>query len=79
MGYERELLALVYTIRKYYYMLLGHSIYLITDYQALVHLKGENNFKERLNRWQIELQNFNIVNICHVPSDKNIIGFTKTS
>ncbi|KAK7584188.1 hypothetical protein V9T40_005151 [Parthenolecanium corni] len=72
--YERELLALVYTIRKYYYMLLGHNIYLITDHQALVHLKGENNFKERLNRWRIELQNFNIVNICHVPGDKNIIA-----
>ncbi|KAK7604945.1 hypothetical protein V9T40_006131 [Parthenolecanium corni] len=74
--YERELLALVHTIRKYYYMLLGHSIYLITDHQALVHLKGENNFKERLNRWRIELQNFNIVNICHVPGDKNIIADT---
>lgn len=72
--YEREMLAVVYTLKKYYYMLLGHEIHLITDHRALVHLKAESNFKERINRWRMELQNFKIQNIRHVPGDENEIA-----
>lgn len=72
--YEREMLAVVYTLKKYYYMLLGHELYVITDHKALVHLKSENNFKERINRWRIELQNFNVQNIRHIAGEKNTIA-----
>ncbi|KAK7595540.1 hypothetical protein V9T40_013365 [Parthenolecanium corni] len=72
--YERELLALVYTLKKFYYMLIGHRINWLTDHKALLHVKAEANFKERINRWRLELQNFNIENICYVPGVKNQIA-----
>lgn len=48
-------------------MLIGHQINWLTDHKALLYVKVEANFKEQINHWRLELQNFNIQNIYYVP------------
>lgn len=48
--YDDKKICFIYTLKKFYYMLTGHKINWLTDHKALLHVKAEANFKERINR-----------------------------
>ncbi|KAK7582234.1 hypothetical protein V9T40_013679 [Parthenolecanium corni] len=70
--YEKELLAIVYTIKKHTYMLVDHPIILRTDNRALKYLNSAfENVSERVARWRAYLQQFDIELIEHIPGTEN--------
>ncbi|KAK7575703.1 hypothetical protein V9T40_011989 [Parthenolecanium corni] len=70
--YEKELLAIIYTIKKHIYLLVDHPIILRTDNRALKYLNSAfENVSERVARWRAYLQPFDIELIEHVPGSEN--------
>jgi len=73
--YERELLGLVYTLKKCRYMLDGYPIVAFTDQQALSAVYSDfNNSNSRIIRWLLFLQEFNIETISYIPGVDNVIA-----
>ncbi|CAG7825957.1 unnamed protein product [Allacma fusca] len=72
---ELELLAIMYTFTKNYYMLRGFNIYLFTDNIAVTYMKRNDLLPNRVLKWQLYLENFNI-EIRHIAGiDNNIADF----
>lgn len=70
--YEKELLAIIYTIKKHSYLLVDHPIILRTDNRALKYLNSAfENVSEHVACWRAYLQQFNIELIEHIPGAKN--------
>ncbi|KAK4325292.1 hypothetical protein Pmani_004105 [Petrolisthes manimaculis] len=59
---EKELLAVVEGIKKYYYYLYGDKFVLETDHMPLESLRTSKNANARLMRWALYLQQFNFTN-----------------
>ena len=57
---EKELLAVVYALDKFRAYLVGSDIVIFTDHSALKYLLTKKNAKERLIRWVLLLQEFNL-------------------
>ena len=57
---EKELLAMVYALEKFRAYLVGLDIVIFTDHSALKYLLTKKNFKARLIRWVLLLQEFNL-------------------
>ena len=57
---EKELLAMVYALDKFRAYLVGLDIVIFTDHSALKYLLTKKNFKARLIRWVLLLQEFNL-------------------
>lgn len=55
---ERELLAIVEGIKKFYQYLYGSHFTLETDNEPLTSLKSSKNTNSRLMRWSLYLQQF---------------------
>ncbi|KAK7582237.1 hypothetical protein V9T40_013682 [Parthenolecanium corni] len=71
--FEKELLAMVYTLQKNRYMLLGYEIYWKTDHHALTYfLKTAESTSQRVNRWRLYINNYDIKAIEHVPGKDNV-------
>lgn len=75
--YERELLGLIYTLKKCRYFLDGYEIICYTDHQALTMLKND---KERAGikviRWLIQMEEFDIKAINHIEGENNQLADT---
>ena len=70
--YERELLALKYTLRKCRYFLDGYPIVAYTDHQSLSMIKKDlANSHNRIIRWVLEIEEYNIQALRYVPGEKN--------
>ena len=70
---ERELLAIIFSVSKFRYYLLGRTFILEVDHQPLVHLskfKGDNS---RLMRWALILQSYSF-RIVYIPGKENVGG-----
>ena len=52
---ERELLALVFAVRKFKYYLIGQSFMIEVDHKPLVYLKKFKDQNPRLMRWALSL------------------------
>ena len=57
---EKELLAVVYALDKFRAYLVGSDIVIFTDHSALKYLLTKQNAKERLIRWVLPFQEFNL-------------------
>nr|CAN73712.1 hypothetical protein VITISV_028126 [Vitis vinifera] len=57
---EKELLAVVFVLDKFRAYLVGSSIVVFTDHSALKYLLTKQDAKERLIRWILLLQEFNL-------------------
>ncbi|KAK7604676.1 hypothetical protein V9T40_005862 [Parthenolecanium corni] len=70
--FEKELLAMVYTLKKNYYMLLGYPIKWKTDHQALTHFLKCEDSSQRVSRWRTYMNNYDIIGIEHIPGIENV-------
>jgi hypothetical protein len=57
---EKECLAVIFGIKQFRHYLFGTEFLVVTDHSALVWLFGMNNPTNRLARWEIFLQDFNL-------------------
>lgn len=74
---ERELLAIVFGCKKYRNYILGHTVYLLTDHQALTFLNSCRLLNARLMRWSLQIQEFNL-HIQHIAGKNNTGADTLT-
>lgn len=70
--YERELLAIVHTLRKSHYLLYGYELRVVTDHKALEYLYSIDELPPRVERWRIFMQMFKITCISHVKGADNL-------
>ena len=73
--YDRELLAIIYAVKAFRYLLLGAQCkFLIrTDHQNLKYFKSPQNITSRQARWQEFLQDYDF-EITHLPGKSNTIA-----
>ena len=57
---EKELLAVVYYLEKFWPYILGSKIIIYTDHAALKYLLSEKEAKPRLIRWGLLIQEFDL-------------------
>ena len=57
---EKELLAVVYALKKFQPYILGSKIIIYSDYAALKYLLSKKEAKPRLMRWVLLVQEFNL-------------------
>ena len=69
---EKELLAVVYCLKKVRLYLLGNKFTIKTDHHALQFLKPDNIMHDRLVRWLLFLQNFDY-EIIHIKGKSNLV------
>lgn len=72
---EREGLAIIFGVKKFYHYIFGNKFTLVTDHKPLVNLFGPKRgipqmTANRLQRWALILSNF-VYDIEYVPSEKN--------
>ena len=70
---ERELLAIVYTIYKFRYYLIGVTFQVITDHKGLTFLESTVYHNSRLIRWSLLLQQFSF-NVKYCKGTENIVA-----
>ena len=71
---DRELLAIVYAIQVYEFLIIGspHPIYIFTDHKPLLHcFAKKRNLSLRFYRAQMQLTKFSKLKIIHTPG-KNL-------
>uniref|UniRef100_A0A7E4URW5 RNA-directed DNA polymerase n=1 Tax=Panagrellus redivivus TaxID=6233 RepID=A0A7E4URW5_PANRE len=70
---EAELLAIVETLKKFKYLLYKHKVMLKTDHKPLIYLFQKLSSSPKLNRWLLEIQEFDIT-VEHLDGSKNVIA-----
>lgn len=68
---ERELLAVIFTLSKFKYHLLGKQFILEVDHRPLVYLKKFKGDNDRLMRWALTLQSYDF-RIVYIPGPENV-------
>ena len=69
---EKEALALLLATRNFSVYFGTQPVTVYTDHSPLQFLKNMSNYNQKLLRWSLELQQFNL-NIVHRPGKKNLI------
>ena len=67
---DRELLAIVYALQTYEYLIIGspHPIYIFTDHKPLLHcFAKKENLSPRIYRSQMQLTKVSKFKIIHTP------------
>jgi RNase H-like domain found in reverse transcriptase len=67
---EKELLAVVFGLRKYRHILYGESLTVVTDHTALKWLMSLREPKDRLARWMMEVMHLNLKS--NMPQDMEL-------
>ena len=70
---EKECLAVVYAVQKYYEYLYGREFILQTDHQPLVCMNHNKIANHRIMRWSLLLQGFQM-RIEAIPGKENVIA-----
>lgn len=70
---EKELLAIVYALQRSRIYLLGNKITVRTDHKALTFLKHCRFMNDRMLRWQLFIQQFDVT-IEHVKGTQNTVA-----
>ena len=73
--YDRELLAIIYAIKAFKYLLLGarHRFLILTDHKNLEYFKSPQNITEHQARWKTFLQDY-WFKLEHFPGKSNTIA-----
>lgn len=69
---ELELLSIVFACEKFRVFILGYTVIVLTDHQALTFLFQCRLRNARLTRWTLHLQEFNL-QVKHIPGSDNVI------
>jgi hypothetical protein len=69
---EKEALALILAVRMFSVYFSSHPVTVYSDHSPLQFLKTMANFNQKLLRWSLELQQYNL-NIVHRPGRLNLI------
>lgn len=69
-NFERECLAIIWSLRKIRGYIIGSTVHIITDNQALTHLTKCRLLNARLTKWFLELQCYNFT-ISHCKGSRN--------
>lgn len=69
--YEKELLAVVFALKKLRHYLLGQQFDLYTDNNAVRHLVNKADPNARICRWILAIMEFNFA-IHHLPGSANV-------
>jgi hypothetical protein len=72
---EQELSAIVYGLEKFRVYVYGHKIYLNTDNKALTFLNRCALTSNRIARWVLQIQDYDI-EIKHISGSKNFLADT---
>jgi hypothetical protein len=67
---DQELLAVISAMDHFRYFLLGNNFILKTDHMALLYLLRTRNFKSRLMRWALRLQEYDFT-VEHIKGTDN--------
>ncbi len=67
---ERETLAVIYCLEHFRDMILGYKIRVWTDHMAIQNLFKHKNLRERLARWFVTLQSYDVT-FEYIPGKKN--------
>jgi transposase InsO family protein len=70
---EQELLAVVYALQKFRMYVFGHQITVFSDNKALSFLKKCNLTSNRITRWILQLQEYDL-NIIHIKGSDNFLA-----
>jgi hypothetical protein len=70
---EQELLAVVYALKKFRIYVVGHPITVYTDNKALSFLRKCNLTSNRVTRWIMQLQEYNL-NVIHISGANNFLA-----
>jgi len=71
--HERELLAIVETLKRFRHLLLGIRFRIFTDHKPLEHLLTQKNLSARQQRWIDTLNDFDF-EIMYIPGELNTIA-----
>uniref|UniRef100_A0A914XZZ4 RNA-directed DNA polymerase n=1 Tax=Panagrolaimus superbus TaxID=310955 RepID=A0A914XZZ4_9BILA len=71
---EIELLAIVFTLRRHHSILYGHKVHLKTDHRPLTHLETKLSTSTRLNRWLVDLMDYDIKGLTHIAGKFNVVA-----
>lgn len=69
---EKEAYALILAVRMFSVYFGAHPVTVYTDHSPLQFLKNMANYNQKLLRWSLELQQFNL-HIVHRPGKHNLI------
>lgn len=72
---EKELFAIIFGLKKFRSLILGHQLVIRTDHYALKFLKQCRLLNDRLTRWMMYLNEFDFV-VEHVRGQDNIVADT---
>ena len=71
---EKEAFAIIDSLKHFeYYVQNGLPIRLFTDHNPLVFLRKMKNDNQRLLRWSLQLQEFDVC-IQHIPGSQNVVA-----
>ena len=70
---EKELLAVIYALNKFWHYITSYSIYVHTDHAAMKYLMNKPTIIGRLARWLLLLQEFDIT-IVDKPRKANVVA-----
>lgn len=69
---RRELLALLYGLRKCKYYLWGRHFQVLTDHKSLIYMLTQKKMNETLLNWYEEIMSYDMT-ICHTPGVANVL------
>lgn len=71
--HERELLAIIHTLRKWRIYLTGQEFDIFTDHSPLRYLQTQKTLSPRQTRWMMDLSDFDFT-IHYKPGKQNIVA-----
>jgi len=69
---QKELLAIVFALKKFHYFLWGRHFNLYTDHRALTYLHSQKDLNQMLTAWQDVLFDYNF-SVRYLPGARNIL------
>ena len=70
---EKDLLAIVYSINKFWHYITGYPTFVHTDHSAIKYLMNKPITNARVTRWLLLLQEFDIT-IIDRPGKENVVA-----
>ena len=71
--HERELLAIVESLKRFRPMLHGVKFRICTDHKSLIHFMGQKNLSQRQMRWLYIMNEFDF-HVEYIPGESNTLA-----
>ncbi|GLJ19357.1 hypothetical protein SUGI_0348760 [Cryptomeria japonica] len=70
---EKEMLAVIYALIKFRHYIIGYPIFVHTDHTAIRYLMNKPSITDRLARWLLLMQEFDII-VVDKPMNSNVVA-----